>query len=115
MASGKIKIHEIVESQSIGPSAGANITDGLAKVRKMGNLVIVTFNIRTISSSTAARIALFTLPEKYRPSEYTLAVFATWNGELKETNFYVNASGEIGQNFTNSFTGSGSGMFIYSI
>ena len=114
MASTQFNVHEVVESQSIGPSTGANITDGLAKVQKMGKLVIVTFNIRTISSATAARIALFTLPEKYRPSEYTLSVLATWNGELKETNFYVNTSGEIGQNFTNTFTGSGNGMFIYS-
>lgn len=117
MASSSFNIHEVVESLAVGPETGSNITNGMLKLRKHGKLVIATANIKTISSPTAARIALFKIPVGWRPPEWTTAMYALHNvgnsPSYVESNLYIDTDGNLGQNFSNTFSGTLSATFVY--
>lgn len=101
---------------------GTNITKDTARVFRIGNLVIVAVTATLADGASVTNsTTLCTIPEEYWPAETVYAVAGSFdrNGSIMTNrfgHFYINSSGQIRQNLTNSWTSGGFGMtFIYHV
>ena len=101
---------------------GTNITKDTARVFRIGNLVIVAVTATLADGASVTNSTpLCTIPEEYWPAESVYAVAGSFdrNGSIMTNrfgHFYINSSGQIRQNLTNSWTSGGFGMtFIYHV
>lgn len=101
---------------------GTNITKDTARVFRIGNLVIVAVTATLADGASVTNsTTLCTIPEEYWPAESVYAVAGSFdrNGSIMTNrfgHFYINSSGQIRQNLTNSWTSGGFGMtFIYHV
>ena len=101
---------------------GTNITKDTARVFRIGNLVIVAVTATLADGASVTNsTTLCTIPQDYWPSETVYAVSGSFdrNGSIMTNrfgHFYINSSGQIRQNLTNSWTSGGFGMtFIYHV
>ena len=101
---------------------GTNITKDTTRVFRIGNLVIVAVTATLADGASVTNsTTLCTIPEEYWPAETVYAVAGSFdrNGSIMTNrfgHFYINSSGQIRQNLTNSWTSGGFGMtFIYHV
>ena len=101
---------------------GTNITKDTARVFRIGNLVIVAVTATLADGASVTNsTTLCTIPEEYWPAETVYAVAGSFdrNGSIMTNrfgHFYINSSGQIRQNLTNSWTSGGFGVtFIYHV
>ena len=111
---------ETFEPDTSGFVAGTNITMVITKAIRVGNLILMMLaGYLGDGASVGTGATICTIPVEYIPNESVYAIAGTYdrNGSIvtyRFGNFYINSSGQLKQNATNSWSSGSFGMtFLY--